>query len=116
MIEKRVCEVANSCASKYEELIVIEAKEVKLTEENLHQLFFMEKEFLESFSQELVDELLSKNVYSVMLSMPTVKHDTSSEEEVENTPVSTDLMGVIEQKLSTIIYGDGSPLNPSPDS
>jgi len=38
MIEKRVCEVANSCASKYEELIVIEAKEVKLTEESLHQV------------------------------------------------------------------------------
>lgn len=51
-----------------------------------------------------------------MLSMPTVKHDTSSEEGVENSTVPIDLMGVIEQKLSTIIYGDGSPLNPSPDS
>jgi len=48
--------------------------------------------------------------------MPTVKHDTSSEEGVENSVVPVDLMGVIEQKLSTIIYGDGSPLNPSPDS
>jgi len=38
MIKKRVCEVANSCASKYEELIVIEAKEVKLTEESLYQV------------------------------------------------------------------------------
>lgn len=71
---------------------------------------------MESFSQELIDELLSKKVYSVMLSMPTVKHDTSSEEGVENSVVPVDLMGVIEQKLSTIIYGDGSPLNPSPDS
>jgi len=76
----------------------------------------MEKEFLESFSQELVDELLSKKVYSVMLSMPTVKHDTSSEEGVENSPVSIDLMGVIEQKLSKIIYGNGTPVNPSPNS
>jgi len=38
MIEKRVCEVANSCASKYEELIVIEAKEVKLTEDKLSEV------------------------------------------------------------------------------
>lgn len=38
MIEKRVCEVANSCASKYEELIVIEAKEVKLTEDKLFEV------------------------------------------------------------------------------
>lgn len=75
----------------------------------------MEREFLESFSQELVDELLSKKVYSVMLSMPTVKHDTTSQETAENSPVP-DLMGEIELKLSKIIYGDGSPLNPSPNS
>ncbi|CAH1731908.1 unnamed protein product [Aphis gossypii] len=120
MIEKRVCEVANSCASKYEELIVIEAKELKLTEDKLSEMFFTEREFLESFPQELIDELLSKNVYSVMLSMPTVKHDTATEEvaeDDENKPVSIDLMGEIELKLSTIIYGDnGSPLNPSPNS
>lgn len=41
MIEKRVCEVANSCASKYEELIVIEAKEVKLTEDSLYQVKYV---------------------------------------------------------------------------
>lgn len=76
----------------------------------------MEKEFLESFSEELIDELLSKKVYSVMLSMPTVKHDTTTEETSDNSPVPIDLMGEIELKLSTIIYGDGSPLNPSPDS
>lgn len=83
-------------------------------------MFFTEREFLESFPQELIDELLSKNVYSVMLSMPTVKHDTATEEvaeDDENKPVSIDLMGEIELKLSTIIYGDnGSPLNPSPNS
>ncbi|XP_022160062.1 thioredoxin domain-containing protein 3 homolog [Myzus persicae] len=116
MIEKRVCEVANSCASKYEELIVIEAKEVKLTEDSLYQLFFMEKEFLESFSEELIEELMNKNVYSVMLSMPTVKHDTTTDDTPENAPVPIDLMGEIELKLSTIIYGGGSPLNPGPDS
>lgn len=75
----------------------------------------MEKEFLESFSQELIDELLSKKVYSVMLSMPTVKHDTTSEEAAENSS-APDLMGEIELKLSKIIYGNGSPLNPSPNS
>lgn len=38
MVEKRVCEVANACALKYEELIVVEAKEVQLTEDTLHQV------------------------------------------------------------------------------
>jgi len=79
----------------------------------------MEKEFLESFPQELVDQLLSKKVYSVMLSMPIIKHDTAAQEvvtEEENTSEPIDLMGVIEQKLSTIIYGDGTPLSPSPNS
>lgn len=38
MVEKRVCEVANSCALKYEELIVVEAKEVQLTEETLNEV------------------------------------------------------------------------------
>lgn len=38
MVEKRVCEVANSCALKYGELIVIEAKEVQLTEETLNEV------------------------------------------------------------------------------
>ncbi|XP_060863647.1 thioredoxin domain-containing protein 3 homolog isoform X1 [Metopolophium dirhodum] len=119
MVEKRVCEVANSCATKYEELIVIEAKDVELTEDNLNELFFMEKEFLESFPKELVDQLLSKKVYSVMLSMPTIKQDTAPQEAVteeENLPEPIDLMGVIEQKLSTIIYGNGTPLCPSPNS
>ncbi|XP_060844802.1 uncharacterized protein LOC132924475 [Rhopalosiphum padi] len=118
MIKKRVCEVANSCASKYEELIVIEAKEVKLTEDSLYELFFTEKEFLESFPLELIDELLNKNVYSVMLSMPTVKHDTATEEPAtgDEKPVPIDIMGEIELKLSKIIYGGGSPLNPGPKS
>jgi len=39
MVEKRVCEVANSCATKYEELIVIEAKDVELTEDNLNEVY-----------------------------------------------------------------------------
>ena len=79
----------------------------------------MEKEFLESFPQKLVDQLLSKKVYSVMLSMPTIKQDTVAQEtatEDETLLEPIDLMGVIEQKLSKIIYGDGTPLNPSPNS
>jgi len=80
----------------------------------------MEKEFLESFPKELVDQLLSKKVYSVMLSMPTIKQDTAAQEAVqtedENQPEPIDLMGVIEQKLSAIIYGEGTPLCPSPNS
>lgn len=82
-------------------------------------MFFMEKEFLESFPQEFIDQLLSKKVYSVMLSMPTVKQDPAAQEAItedENLPEPIDLMGVIEQKLSTIIYGNGTPLNPSPNS
>jgi len=38
MIEKRVCEVANSCALKYEELIVVEAKDIELTEDTLNEV------------------------------------------------------------------------------
>lgn len=38
MVEKRVCEVANACALKYEELMVIEAKEIQLTEDTLRQV------------------------------------------------------------------------------
>lgn len=38
MVEKRVCEVANTCALNYEELMVVEAREVQLTEETLHQV------------------------------------------------------------------------------
>ncbi|XP_025204110.1 thioredoxin domain-containing protein 3-like [Melanaphis sacchari] len=119
MVEKSVCEVASLCASKYEELIIIETTEMELTEDNLNEIFFTEKEFLESFSQELVDQLLSKKVYSVMLSMPTIKHDTVTQEigtEDENVSEPIDLMGVIENKLSTIVYGDGTPLSPSPNS
>jgi len=38
MAEKRVCEVANSCALKYEELVVVEAKDVQLTEDTLDEV------------------------------------------------------------------------------
>jgi len=41
MVEKTVCEVANLCASKYEELIVIEANEVELTEDNLNEVKYI---------------------------------------------------------------------------
>lgn len=42
MVEKRVCEVANACALKYEELMVIEAKEIQLTEDTLRQVSMFE--------------------------------------------------------------------------
>lgn len=38
MITKRVCEVANSCALKYGEFIVIEARDVQLTEDTLNEV------------------------------------------------------------------------------
>lgn len=38
MVEKRVCEVANTCSLKYEELILVEAKEVQLTEDTLNEV------------------------------------------------------------------------------
>lgn len=41
MVEKRVCEVANLCASKYEELIVIEDNEVELTEDTLNEVKYI---------------------------------------------------------------------------
>jgi len=38
MVEKRVCEVANLCALRYEELTVVEAKEIELTEDALNEV------------------------------------------------------------------------------
>lgn len=78
----------------------------------------MDKEILESFPQDLIDQFLIKKVYSVMLSLPTAKQDAPVEETVldENPPEIVDNFGLIEQKMSSIIYGNGDPLNPSPDS
>lgn len=42
MVEKRVCDVANACALKYEELMVVEAKEIQLTEDTLRQVSMFE--------------------------------------------------------------------------
>ncbi|VVC27942.1 Thioredoxin-like fold,Domain of unknown function DUF4746,Thioredoxin, conserved site [Cinara cedri] len=118
MIEKRVCEVANLCALKYEEFIVVEAKEIQLTEDTLEEMFSNEKEVLESFSARFVDELLNKKVYSVMLSLPTIKNDAAEEvaTEDENPPDPVENMGLAEKKMSTIIYGNGNPLYPTPKS
>jgi len=80
-------------------------------------MFFLDRELLESFPLRLVDQLLNKKVYSVMLSLPKTKID--SDEVVTDDDISTesiDMMGVIEQKVSLIIYGNGDPLNPSPNS
>lgn len=56
-----------------------------------------------------------------MLSMPVVKNEdtvsaegTTADDEVPPDPAEN--MGIVEQRLSTIVYGNGNPLNPSPDS
>lgn len=53
-----------------------------------------------------------------MLSLPTIKNDTAEEvvTEDENPPDPVDNMGLAEEKMRTIIYGNGNPLNPSPKS
>jgi hypothetical protein len=79
----------------------------------------MDRDILESFSSELIDQLLSKKVFSMMLSMPVFeKEDVFEETEIDNDipPDLTEYTGIVEQRLSTIIYGNGNPLNPSPDS
>lgn len=80
----------------------------------------MDRELLESFPSELIDQLLNKKVFSVMLSMPIVKNEDAVSEgtavDNETPPDPAEHMGIVEQRLSTIIYGNGNPLNPSPDS
>lgn len=107
MVEKRVCEVAESCTPKYKELdiFVAEAKEVQLTKEMLSEVFFVDKEIFESFSLDLVDQLLNKKIYLEMLSSPVVQQD----DDVDN-------LGWIEQNMCALIYGNGGPLKPSPGS
>ncbi|VVC37217.1 Nucleoside diphosphate kinase-like domain,Domain of unknown function DUF4746 [Cinara cedri] len=113
MVEKRICEVANTCALKYEEFMVVEAKEIQLTSETLEEMFLMERNVLESFSPRLVDELLSKKVFSVLLSLPVIKNEGHNAIEDEDF---TKYWGVPEEKMSTIIYGNQNPVNPSPKS
>lgn len=38
MVEKRVCKVANECRLKYEDLTVVEANELQLTEDTLDEV------------------------------------------------------------------------------
>lgn len=107
MVEKRVCEVAKSCMPKYKELdiFVAEAKEMQLTKEMLYEVFFVDKKIFESFSRDLIDQLLNKKIYLELLSSPVVRQDDD-----------VDDLGWIEQKMCTLIYGNGGPLNPSPGS
>jgi len=80
-------------------------------------MFFLDRELLESFPPELIDQLLSKKVYSVMLSLPKTKTDPDDAVVDDDTSTeSINMMGVVEQKTSMIIYGNGDPLNPSPNS
>lgn len=48
-----------------------------------------------------------------MVSSPTVVYENEEEETDVEPP---DIMGVVENKMSLIIYGEGGALNPSPDS
>lgn len=81
-------------------------------------MFFKDTEILESFPQDLIDEFLNKKVYSVMLSLPTVNQEEPVEETApdENPPEPVDNFGLIELRMSSIIYGNGDPLKPSQDS
>lgn len=84
-------------------------------------MFLMDRDILESFPRELIDQLLTKKVFSVMLSMPMNNDEdggserTTTEEEIIS-PDPTEYMGIVEEKLSMIIYGNSNPLNPSRDS
>lgn len=84
-------------------------------------MFLADKELLESFPQTLVDQVLSKKVYSVMLSLPKVTQDDTANETVGNdddVPTEPeDYTGVIERKTTAIVYGEGgTALNPMPKS
>lgn len=81
-------------------------------------MFFLDMKLLESFPNELIEELLNRKVYSVMLSLPTVRATNSDDAvtEDEHPPDPLEYLGLVEQKLSTILYGNGNPLSPSPGS
>ncbi|XP_050526779.1 uncharacterized protein LOC126897310 isoform X3 [Daktulosphaira vitifoliae] len=113
MHEQRICDLATVCARKFEELIVIDAKEVQLTEDTLNEIFFLDLQILQSYPQELIDQILSNKVYSIMISSPTVVYENEEDETDIEPP---DIMGVIESRMSLIIYGEGGALNPSPNS
>lgn len=80
-------------------------------------MFFADKEILNSFPSELIDQMLSKKVFSVMLSLPKPKRETAEEgTDDENPSEPINMMGIVEQRTSLIIYGNNDPLNPSPKS
>lgn len=84
-------------------------------------MFFLDSDFLKSFPSEMISQLLSRKVYSVMVSLPTANREgTDGIEPVpaddENPPDPLENMGLIEGRLSKIIYGNGDPLKPSPGS
>lgn len=82
-------------------------------------MFFADSEVLESFPRSLVDDLLSKKVYSVILCLPKGIDDFSTDEAAvddENPPEPVEMMGLIENRMGELIYGNRDTLNPSPDS
>lgn len=107
MVEKRVCDVANSCTLKYKEheIFVVDTKEVQLTKEMLDEVFFVDQEIFESFPQDLIDQLLNKKIYLEMLSSPMARRDNN-----------VDNLETIEQQMCMLIYGNRNPLKLSPNS
>lgn len=82
-------------------------------------MFLMDRKLLQSFPRELIDQLSSKKVFSMMLSMPMFKNEDAVSGDTVDEEISPDpaeYMGIVEQRLSTIVYGNSDPLNPSPDS
>lgn len=81
-------------------------------------MFFADTEISKSFPPSLVEQLLARRVYSVMLSLPETNRPADPDESASNDgqakPVS--MMGVIERKVCTIVYGNGDPLRPGADS
>lgn len=84
-------------------------------------MFLADEESLESLPRTLVDQVLSKKVYSVMLSLPRATQDDAANETAGNDddgPAEPeDFMGVVERKTTAIVYGEGGTvMNPMPKS
>lgn len=85
-------------------------------------MFLADEEVLESLPRTLVDQMLSKKVFSVMLSLPKATQDDAANETAGNDdddgPAEPeDYTGVIERKTTAIVYGEGGTLmNPMPKS
>lgn len=80
------------------------------------QMFFADRKILESFPYELIDQMLNRKVFSVMLSLPKPKRETTEEIADDEPAEAINMIGVVEQRTNLIIYGNNDALNPSPKS